>query len=78
MLVMTAGLDPLRDEGEAFVHRAREAGALVDLVRYEHTIHGFFGRKVTSGAHGIAHAAKWFEQACGGGDEDEGEQEAQP
>ncbi|GAB5034060.1 esterase [Nannochloropsis oceanica] len=64
MLVMTAGLDPLRDEGEAFVDRAREMGVRVELKRFEHTIHGFFGRLVTGGARGIIHAAEWLERTC--------------
>jgi len=74
MLVMTAGLDPLRDEGEAFVDRAREMGANVELMRFEHTIHGFFGRLVTGGAGGIVHAAEWLERTCEWGVLDEVEE----
>ncbi len=73
MLVMTAALDPLRDEGEAFVDRAREAGAVADLIRFEHTIHGFFGRLVTGGAGGIAQAAEWLDRTCEWGVGDDGE-----
>lgn len=65
MLLMTAGLDPLRDEGEAFAARAQEAGVEVELVRYERTIHGFFGRVVTNGNCGVQHAARWFDRICG-------------
>lgn len=75
MLVMTAGLDPLRDEGEAFVDRAREMGMNVELKRFEHTIHGFFGRFVTGGAGGIVHAAEWLERTCEWGVLDEVEEE---
>lgn len=75
MLVMTAGLDPLRDEGEAFVDRAREMGASVELKRFEHTIHGFFGRLVTGGAGGIIHAAEWLERTCEWGVVDEAKED---
>ncbi len=39
--VMTAGFDPLRDEGKAYADRLREAGVAVDYVCYERQIHGF-------------------------------------
>ena len=64
MLVMTAGLDPLRDEGEAFVAKAQEAGASASLVRFDRTIHGFFGRMCSHGSSGIKHAAEWFDKTC--------------
>ncbi|HEX3826881.1 MAG TPA: alpha/beta hydrolase [Sporichthyaceae bacterium] len=37
----TAGMDPLRDQGEAFADRARAAGAKVELRRFESLPHGF-------------------------------------
>ncbi|WGX99528.1 alpha/beta hydrolase [Nocardioides sp. L-11A] len=39
--VVTAGFDPLRDEGEQYARRMADAGADVELRRYADQIHGF-------------------------------------
>ncbi|AEH36900.1 alpha/beta hydrolase [Halopiger xanaduensis] len=41
--VVTAGFDPLRDDGAAYAERLEEAGVPVSYHNYEDMIHGFFG-----------------------------------
>jgi acetyl esterase len=42
-MVITAGYDPLRDEGRAYGARLRDEGGGCDLVEFGGMMHGFFG-----------------------------------
>ncbi len=64
-LVVTAGFDPLRDEGLAYATRLGEGGARVDYVCYGGMLHGFFGmgRVLDTANRAIAHAGASLRQA---------------
>jgi acetyl esterase len=63
--VITAEYDPLRDEGEAYADRLRQAGNQVELRRYDGMIHGFFtmGNVLDQGQVVVEDAAERLRQA---------------
>jgi acetyl esterase/lipase len=58
-LVITAGCDPLRDQGETYAHKLRLAGVVSWVKRYDGAIHGFFhmGGVIDAGRDAIRYAA---------------------
>ena len=56
--ILTAGYDPLKDEGRAYADKLREAGVETEFVEYEGMIHGF----ITAG--GLVDAAVESMEVC--------------
>lgn len=46
-LIITAELDPLRDEGEAYGKKINDAGGIAEVFRINKAIHGFFAMSLT-------------------------------
>jgi acetyl esterase len=64
-LIVTAGFDPLRDEGEIYAGRLRDAGDTVDYVCYGGMIHGFMGmgKLIDTAGRAISHIGGSLRQA---------------
>ncbi|MGB6059631.1 MAG: alpha/beta hydrolase fold domain-containing protein, partial [Microthrixaceae bacterium] len=53
-LVITAGFDPLRDEGRRYSERLAAAGVPVRYRCYDDMVHGFFGMGILPGGMQMA------------------------
>src|SRR5712692_2586290 len=66
--VLTAEVDPLRDEGEAYAEALRKAGVNVKLKRYNGVCHGFFSMAsmIDKGKQAVADSCAELRSAIGG------------
>lgn len=66
-LIITAEFDPLRDEGEEYARLLQLSGNKVTCVRYNNTVHGFFGYDfITHGVRALdesaSHLVEYFQE----------------
>ncbi len=63
--IVTAGFDPLRDEGVAYAEKLRQAGVAVTYVDYPSMIHGFFSMSglIPLASEAVAAAGQAVKQA---------------
>ena len=66
--IVTAGFDPLKDEGKAYADKLNRAGVAAVYVDYPGMVHGFFNMSgmVPTAREAIADAAKALRKAFGG------------
>jgi len=64
-LVLTAGYDPLRDEGAAYANALRKAGVAVDYFCFERQMHGFItmGKVIDAAAQAFDRCAAALRQS---------------
>jgi acetyl esterase len=64
---VTAGFDPLRDEGKAYADKLSRAGVATVYMDYPGMVHGFFNMSavVPAAREAVADAAKALRQAFG-------------
>ncbi len=64
-LVMTAGFDPLVDEGKAYADRLTREGVKTEYVCYEGQVHGFItmGKLIVQANQAVSHCAKALKAA---------------
>ena len=61
--LLTAGFDPLRDEGIKYACALKAAGVAVTTAQTDDTVHGFFTMPVSGGAAARKLAAKHLKRA---------------